>query len=170
MKILYPLSLILLLTISNLFAFDGKREGFIFGGGIGSGHLSQSTESNIVFLTNFKIGYAPSNTLEIFYISKVSWWGASDGDLVILGLGAVAATFYLDNTSETGWFASGGIGYSNSGRPLGNGNSDFGLGFFGGGGYEFAPHWSVEVDLLHSTIEKSISSFGVLVSINVLGF
>ncbi|MCZ6818589.1 MAG: hypothetical protein O7G31_03775, partial [Calditrichaeota bacterium] len=61
---------------TNLLAFDGQRAGFILGGGIGAGFLSNktsfgsfsNTESETVFLTNFKIGYAPSNTLEIYYV------------------------------------------------------------------------------------------------------
>jgi len=172
MKKLYTLAFILLLAFSNLYGFDGERKGFIFGGGIGVNFLSISdSESKTTFLTNFKIGHAPSNTLEIFWMSKVSWFGGSGGDLTILGLGAVAATFYFDSKSETGWFASGGIGYSSYGKLSGSrrSSSDYGFGFFGGGGYEFAAHWSVEVDLLSSSIE-SRNYFGVLVSINILGY
>jgi len=169
MKKLYALAFILLLAFSNLYGFDGERKGFIFGGGIGVNFLSYS-QSKVAFLTNFKIGYAPSNTLEIFWISKVSWFSGSGDDLTILGLGAVAATFYFDNASETGWFASGGIGYSSYGKLTGRSGSDFGFGLFGGGGYEFAAHWSVEIDLLHSSIESRNNYFGVLVSVNVLGF
>jgi len=178
MKKLITLAFILLLGFSNLYGFDGERKGFIFGGGIGVNLLSISrsnsnfSESKTAFLTNFKIGYAPSNTLEIFYISKVSWFSGSTDDLTLFLLGAVAATFYFNNTSETGWFASGGIGYSSIiGELSGSSSSstEFGFGVFGGGGYEFAAHWSVEVDLLSSSIDSQ-NYFGVLVSINVLGF
>jgi len=178
MKKLITLAFILLLAFSNLYGFDGERKGFIFGGGIGVNFLSISdgnsdsdSESITAFLMNLKIGYAPSNTLEIFWTSKPSLFIGSGDDLTMFGLGAVAATFYFDNTSETGWFASGGIGYSTYGKLSGSSSSssDFGFGVFGGGGYEFAAHWSVEVDLLHSSNEKR-NFFGVLVSINVLGF
>jgi len=61
---------VFILASTNVFAFDGKRKGFIIGGGIGGGFLSNktsfgsssNTESEGVFLT-LKIGYAPSNTL-----------------------------------------------------------------------------------------------------------
>ena len=76
-----------------------------------------NTDGRGVFLTNFKIGYAPSNTLEIYYISKVSWWGESDITFV-LGLSAVAATFYLDSATETGWSISGGLGLSSFYAPM----------------------------------------------------
>ena len=124
------------------------------------------------FQTNFKIGYAPSNTLEIFYCNKVSWW--SDLSLFLLGLGTAAFTLYFDNTSETDWFVSGGIGLSSL-TEINFDNSDSGSGFglFGGAGYEFSRHWTVEVDLLYSTVTRSYSdteSFGVLVTVNVLAF
>ncbi len=172
---------VFMLNCNNVFAFDGERKGFILGGGIGGGFLSNiasvgsfsNTESEGVFLTNFKIGYAPSNTLEIFYVSKVSWWGESDF-LFTLGLSSVTVTFYFNETSETGWFASGGVGLSSLAAPLEEDiGTDYGFGLFGGGGYEFAAHWSVEVDLLYSMIKESgvdFNSFGVLVSVNFLAF
>lgn len=134
MKKLITLAFILLLAFSNLYGFDGERKGFIFGGGIGVNFLSISdgnsdSESITAFLTNFKIGYAPSNTLEIFWTSKLSLFSGSGDDLTMFGLGAVAATFYFDNTSETGWFASGGIGYSSKGKLSGtNQIADYGSG------------------------------------------
>jgi hypothetical protein len=172
---------ILLLAYSNLYSFDGERKGFILGGGIGAGYLSNSTsfesysssDNRGVFLTNFKIGYAPSNTLEIYYVSKVSWWGESNITFV-LGLSAVAATFYLDNATETGWSISGGLGLTAMYAPFeeGSGSSN-GFGLFAGGGYEFSSHWNVELDLLYSATtegEVDIHSFGVQLTINVLAY
>lgn len=65
----------------------------------------------LFFLPNFKIGYAPSCTLEIYYISKVSWWEKSDITFA-LRLSAVAVTFYFDKSTETGWSISGVLGLS----------------------------------------------------------
>ena len=51
--------------------------------------------------------------------------------------------------------------------------SSNGFGFFGGGGYEFSGHWSVELDLLYSTITDAgneFNSFGVLMTVNFLAF
>lgn len=176
-------SLLILIAISilcstSVYAFDGERKGFIIGGGLGVGYLlnttspgfSSDTDSRVVFHINFKIGYAPSNTLEIFYSSRVSWWGQSDRTFSV-GLLAAAFTLYLDNTSETGWFVSGGIGLVPSGR--GRSTDFFGFGLFVGAGYEFSRHWTVQVDLLYSTITGDYSdadSFGVLVTANVLAF
>ncbi len=182
MKKLINLACILLFAFSSLYAFDGERKGFILGGGIGAGFNSNTesfnafseTHSRAVFITNFKIGYAPSNTLEIYYTSKVSWWGESD-KIYSLGLSAIATTFYLDNTTETGWFISGGLGFTTKAAPFEyTGGTSYGLGLFGGGGYEFSSHWNLEVNLLYSTItterEGDLNSFGVLVTFNVLAF
>jgi len=179
--------LVMLILFSNSnYAFDDERKGFIIGGGLGVGYLSNTTslgslsetDSRIVFPFNLKIGYAPSNTLEIFYIIKMLWWGQS-GSTYSLGLLGAAFTLYLDNASETDWFVSGGIGYASLSKlylPTGSGGSssnETGFGLFGGVGYEFSKHWTIEVDLLYSTVSKDDSdtnSFGVLVTVNFLEF
>jgi hypothetical protein len=171
----------LLLAYSNSYSFDGERNGFILGGGLGAGYLSNSTsndyysntDSRGVFLTHFKIGYAPSNTLEFYYLSKVSWWGQSDITFT-LGLSALAATYYIDEATETGWSISAGLGLSSLSAPFeeNSGSSD-GFGLFVGGGYEFAKHWNVEIDLFYSTISESgsdLNSFGVQLTINGLAY
>lgn len=187
MQKIIKITCILLLAFSNLYAFDGVRKGFILGGGIGAGYLSNTTSFNslsvtnsrVVFLTNFKIGYAPGNSLEIYYISKVSWWGQSNdinGSSTIFtsGLSAIAATVYIDGTVPTGWFISGGLGLSILDEPFeNNSESSNGFGLFGGGGYEFSSHWSVELDLLYSTVTDAgndFNSLGVLMTINFLAF
>ena len=86
--------------------------------------------TNAVFLTEFKIGGAPSNTLEVFLIAKGSHLGESD-----LTLTAAGISKYF-GTSETGLFVTGGVGLS---------DVEFaeGLGLFGGVGYEFSKHFSI---------------------------
>ncbi len=167
-----------ILCSASIYAFDDERKGFILGGGLGVGYLSNTTspgslldtDSRIVFHINFKIGYAPSNTLEIFYHQRISWWGQS-GRTYLLGLIGAGFTLYFDNTSETDWFVSGGIGFVPTGR--GRSTDFFGFGLFAGAGYEFSRHWTVEVDLLYSTVTGNYSnadSFGVVVTVNVLAF
>lgn len=171
----------LLLAYSNLYSFDGERKGFILGGGIGAGYLSNSssyesyssTDNRGVFLTNFKIGYAPSNTLEVYYISKVSWWSKTDITYA-LGVSAIAVTFYTDSETETGLSISGGLGLSALSAPFETDvESSSGFGVFGGAGYEFANHWTVELDVLYSSISDGgadLNSFGVQLTVNVLAF
>lgn len=172
---------LLVLANTNVFSFDGERNGFILGGGVGGGYLSNSfkyssystNDNRGVFLTDFKIGYAPSNILEVYYVSKVSWWGKTDINYA-LGLSALAVSYYTDNEKETGLFISGGLGLATLSAPFDTDvESSNGFGVFGGVGYEFAAHWNVELDVLYSTIsenEADLNSFGVRVTINVLAY
>jgi opacity protein-like surface antigen len=183
----------LLSAYANLYAFDGERNGFILGGGIGAGYLSKSTSYNSysvidnrgVFLTNFKIGHALNNTLELYCIYKASWWSETE---ITYGLAllALAVTFYTDTETETGLCISGGLGLSTLGAPFEHGsnpaegfggpgavNSSTGFGCFGGVGYEFTDHWIVELDMHYSAISESgsdLSCFGVQLTINVLAY
>jgi len=171
---------VFILACTNVFAFDGKRKGFIIGGGMGGGFLSNKTfftsSSNIervgVFLTKFKIGYAPSNTLEIYYMLEGLWWRRNRFTSTLFGVSAVGITKYFDNVSETGLFVSGGIGFT--GFLQVSEGSFSGYGLIGGVGYEFSRHWSIEADLLYSKTEDrrgiDFDSFGVRVSVNVLAF
>ena len=180
-KYIYIVFCIFLLAFSNTYSFDGERNGFILGGGIGGGYLMNSssdkfasdTDSKAVFLTHFKIGYAPSNTLEVYYLNNVSWWGVSDVTFS-LGLSALAVTFYTDTKTETGFSISGGLGLSTLSAPFEQDlKSSSGFGLFFGGGYEFASHWNVELDLLYSTISEgnnNLTSFGIQLTINGLAY
>ena len=72
-----------LFSLNTAYALDSKRKGFIIGGGIGIGlfvnNYSLNTISNTniepAFIGGFRIGYAPSNSLEIYLFSaKYSGW------------------------------------------------------------------------------------------------
>jgi opacity protein-like surface antigen len=171
---------IVVLQYSNSFSFDGERNGFILGGGIGTGYLinvnwtskiTNTVDSRIVLFTNFKIGYAPSNTVEFFFVNKASWWSESD-IAKVLGLSALASTFFFNNEAENGLFISGGLGLSTLSAPFENNvESSNGFGLFAGVGYEFQSHWNVELDLLYSSLNEPHSdSFGIQLTINVLAY
>jgi hypothetical protein len=187
MKKFFSLSITLLFLFfqSNSYSFDGERNGFILGGGMGFGYLSNTTsfdtpigsfsdtDNRGTFQTNFKIGYAPNNVLEIFYISKVSWWGMNDITYT-LGLSSIAARYYLDKATETGWSVTGGFGLSALSAPF---EEDLepsdGFGLFAGGGYEFSRHWTVEFDLFYSSVSDEgidFESFGIQLTINGLAY
>jgi hypothetical protein len=136
-----------------------QRKGFILGLGIGFGGMSLNANSFLgsgevtrsAFITDFRIGYAPSNTFEIYYVSKVFWWGES-GWTLIHGLSSIGFSTYLNKETETGLFLTTGVGVSTVDAPFENVNPSYGLGLFGGLGYEFVRHWTFEVDLLYSYI------------------
>lgn len=193
---------IILVTTTGTFAWDGERKGFILGLGVGPGidiHKQKAEvlgfeipdsgidESKFSIFTDFKLGYAPSNILQIYYVNKVCWlkgdWldvrGMDFGyyaDVMILsGLTGVGVTYYFAPVAPSP-FISGGVGLATS-LPFESGaNSRMGFGFFAGGGYEFAKHWSVEGSFRwgHATnteiLDFSTDDITLSVTVNALGY
>lgn len=144
------------------FSFDGRRQGFILGGGLGFNlttytqtvegfgvGITSDRENTGAFSTNFKIGFAPNEQTEVYYISRVSWFGFTNafGDDVTMafGLGGIGITHNLQPIVPT-FFVTGGLGYSSWSLPFEDNAPDawYGFGIYGGGGYEFARHYNVE--------------------------
>ncbi len=161
----------LLVSAVQVWAFDGQRKGFILGGGLGLGMtsfteelgpFSTDRENQFSFMTDFKIGYAPTEQVEIYYSSKVSWFDYF-GITAAFGTGTGAVSYYLLPQSPT-FFLSGGLGFSSISAPFeSNSDSDVGFGFFVGGGYEFARHFAVEFDLMYGQPTEGDYSFNGLV-------
>lgn len=156
-----------------------NRRGFILGLGIGfGGSYLQANYGAIsgdatrsAFLTNFKIGYAPTNTLEVYYANKVFWWDESGLAILIHGLSAFGVTKYMNSETASGPFVSGGLGISVLDAPFENVNPSYGFGVFMGTGYEFTKHWSLETSFMYSNISDSgvnLGLFGLRLTINGL--
>jgi hypothetical protein len=197
--ICFLFTLVLLCLVTSAQAFDGKRKGFILGGGAGLGHTSftqeigqaypgyhesyeSDRENKAAVMTDFKIGYAWDDSWAVYYTSKVSWFGIENiygQDVTIAnGLGAAAVTYWFKPQTPSG-FVAGGLGYSTWSLPFEDNSSDtwFGAGLFMGGGYEFSKHWSVEGYLAwgkpkdtESGIEVSSNTFSIMLTVNVLGY
>lgn len=182
--------LIILFVSTNTYAWDGQRQGFILGFGIGPGFTSftqkiaifeSDRETKGAIMTDFKIGYAPHNFLEIYYTSKVSWFGLENvyGNNVTIanGLGAAGVSYFFRPEAPSP-FISGGLGFSTWATPFEEGTETWsGLGIFVGGGYEFARHWRVEGYLswgkpTHKKfgVEMSSNALSFMCTINVLGY
>jgi hypothetical protein len=183
------------MTATPALGFDGKRKGFILGGGLGFGMTSFSqtlefgglketsdTENKGAFATDFKIGFASDEQLEIYYASKVTWFSITnvyDEDVIVAnGLNAVGVTYNLKPTSPT-YFVTGGIALATWDLPFENPAPDtwFGFGLYAGGGYEFAKHYSVELDLLYGNpgdseagLKISSSALSFKLSVNALAY
>jgi len=154
------LILFVMLTVQQTKASDGERKGFIFGFGLGSGILSidndidgrgffaTGKESKIPFVSNSKIGYAPSNRLLIYWSGKASWFGMTNAKdektFVTAGTGALTASYFLKPKSPSLFF-SAGLGYSNWTMPFEVDEEPwYGFGLFAGAGYEFVEHLYIE--------------------------
>lgn len=154
---------LILCTTNLLYAFDNNRKGFILGLGVGFSSLSYTqelyvnrtsvtaSESKSPFVTNFKIGGAPSNQVLIYWSSKVNWFEmqnalGSTSDMTA-GYGTISVSYYQQPVAPSFYF-SGGLGFSswNASSSAGNSNSS-GRGLMLGVGYEFSPHWCVELSL-----------------------
>ena len=136
-----------------------SRKGFLIGFGIGPGLTSYTygfeqsggkfvsdrvTKSS--FVTDFKIGYAPDDLLQLYWMSKVSWFG--DSDVFLLhGVGGLGASYALKATAPSPYI-SAGIGFSSWQAPLEeNFEALTGLGLSAGAGFEFSKHWLFNLDL-----------------------
>jgi len=156
-----------------------KRKGFIIGLGLGAGYLSNQasgfvygTLNRATFLTDFKIGYAPTNTLELYYINKVSWWGES-GVTLALSLSSVGFSIYPNKQTATGFFLTGGVGLSAVDAPFENVDASYGYGMFGGLGYEFSKHGTIETNLLYTHITDfgvALNSYAIRIMLSILAY
>jgi hypothetical protein len=165
------------LLASQLSAFDGQRKGFVLGIGLGAGSLhyeeavgtpSSSSFNKTAFATNFKIGYAPSASFEVYLANVVSCYGV-EGDSSASGATCVAATKYL-NREGKGLFVCGGLGWAFE-KSLQGAGSRSGFGAFGGLGYDIARHWNIQADVLYTSQENDyIRTLGFRVTLNVLAF
>jgi len=163
-------TIIFILVISNLFGFDDKRKGFILGFGAGLSNVSfkqeiegygeSDSENEIGFATDFKIGYAPNNKVEIYYSSQVAWFSMKnvlDENVTISdGVGTLSMSYFLSSKlNNLEWcpsaFLSGGYGFSGWSTPFEEGSESWtGSGFFVGFGYEFSKHYRISINIFNN--------------------
>jgi hypothetical protein len=141
---------------------SAERKGFIIGIGTGaalhrapdvtvtrdrSGRLTFSSQmaQNLAIVMDFKIGYAPTDQLLIYYSNKAAFTRADDYDVV--GLTGAGVTYMARRTSPS-FFITGGGGAGIGGTFIGSVSSDRGFGFSAGGGYEFSRHLSIAGDAM----------------------
>ncbi len=182
-------------AISPCLAFDGKRSGFILGGGIGFGlasytqtiegfgmSLTSDRENSGAIATDVRIGFASNEQLEIYFASKEIWFGLTNAynekvtiDNAVVALGV---SYYL-NPTVPAFFVTGGLGLSSWSLPFESPSPDpwVGFGLYGGAGYEFSKHYSFELDLMYGNPSKSeggitasSNALSVKVTVNALAY
>lgn len=180
-------------SASSSYALDGKRKGFIIGIGAGAGLTSfkekwgafeSDRESKMAIMTDFKLGYAPSNQFAIFWTSKVSWlrlktegnaFVPSSSFTVVNGMGGLGLAYYFQPEGPSPYL-TGGLGFSSWGTPFEEGTDTlYGSGLALGVGYEFSRHWSIEGGLVlgspkDADFDYSIDTMAIRLTINVLGY
>ncbi len=121
-------------------------------------------------MSDFKIGFGASEQLEIYYASKVSWFGITNAlnnkVTISSGVGTFGLTYNLRPIVPT-FYVSGGLGFSTWSLPFEDPAPDSWLGFgmFVGGGYEFSRHYSVSLDILYGNPSDSEGSLTVSASV-----
>ena len=163
------------LALSAGLSADDQKRGFIVGVGLGAGHVGYTSywswetwkSRAYAIAGNFKIGYAPSNSLELFVMSDGMFYrreGAKDA-LVIVGAGLAK---YLGQAG-TGPYVTGGIGMSVLSRSSWDGSLETGFGFIAGLGYELVKHLSIQGDcFLASLFRGRERASGLRLTLNYL--
>lgn len=172
--------------LSSLLAFDGNRKGFLLGIGGGLAYLSYSQEleghgdsyespdkEENAFATDFKIGYAPNNYLELYYTNKVAWFSMKniyDDNITIAdGVSAIGMSYFVAPELKSGnWcpsiFLSAGLGISSWSAPYEDSEASTGTGLFVGVGYEFSKHYRISLDYFANN--PSLEENGVTLTTN----
>lgn len=158
-RILFAVLFLSLMVTSSSSAFDGKRRGFVLGGGLGFaphanwGRISGIEESKTAFGLNLIIGYAWSEENMIVYEGNVAGY-KSDVLNTDIAQGFNGASWYHYFGSQgKAIFTIVGLGLyvfdsdkvpliDNMGDRIGTqgGTHDPSFGMLVGGGYEFARH------------------------------
>jgi hypothetical protein len=174
----------ILLMSAQLLAFNGQIKGFILGGGLGAGYLRYERHpeglagialDKFSLATNFKIGYAPSNSLEIYFFNSASWFGYNypgleNAPLAAIGVTGVGLTKYL-SPKGNGFFVFVGGAWSFYSALSSDVGESYGFGLVGGIGYDLSKHWSLQGDVLFTSMESGqIRSLCVRATLNFLAF
>ena len=189
-KAVYLLVVFLWVSVLRVSAFEGKRKGFILGVGAGIGTTSYSwklthkftpivqseSRTKLAIMYDFKIGYAPNNHWEIFIVDKEAYFGNARQ---INGILALAFTKTKREEAPTTYF-TGGFGFpygfnisSYNWRISSWSKRDYAFGLYGGYGYEFRPHISLEAALLYGHATNygyRYRNFSIILTINALDY
>lgn len=168
-KVTLALVLILFLLHTAL-GFDGKRQGVLLGIGGGLGLVSfndKATDSlgtsissrglKFAVMTDLKVGYAPSEQIELFYTYKGTWFSAGLDATFHYVLHALAVNYFF-KPSEPSTFLGLGVGKCDLSTPFSSDPFIFGdasgLGFFVSCGRQYTTHLAFALDLMYGAPQK----------------
>ncbi len=138
-----------LCVLSPGMAFDNHRKGFIIGGLDGAGltiweELDDGVKvddgSDLLVHTDFRIGVGLEDRVILYFWLALNWAEHYSG------FAGYAMSIYFNDTSPSAYI-SFGLGPVDGWRGSFLGEES-GFGVMGGIGYEFARHWSVEVNIM----------------------
>jgi hypothetical protein len=143
-------------------SWDGNRNGFVLGFGAGPGLLSGDSATRADLFTELKLGYAPSARWIVHYDGLQVWDITKGGTLLAP---SVALTFLLRPQAPS---AYGTIGAGLIAGVPGTEESgdDLGTSFHATAGWEFAPHFGIELGYLQGSLDATLHH----VSVSVVAF
>jgi hypothetical protein len=151
-----------LILSAGSWASDSQRKGFILGGGLGAGGMTDTssysgegwTWHSFATAVNIKAGYAPTKSLELYLIGSGFVIGGQSWEFI--GVAGVGLTKYLSRNG-TGLYFSGGLGISffNWEHPI----RDPSMGFLFSAGYNLSKHLSLQCDIIHARLSMHTEMF-----------
>jgi len=146
---------------SSLSAWDGKRQGFIFGGGLGIGPaiitgsgaddlVDWDVEVRVPVVTSFYIGGALNDQLMMYYNEKTNWYKLG-GHIWTASNSTFAITYFFEEEAPS-FEVSGGIGLATVSAIDVDSETNYGIGLHFTAGFEFYPHCMVEGGVQYSAV------------------
>ncbi len=161
-------AIVLVFCATSVNAFDGNRKGFVLGGGLGFSpyiHTSVSAgftsiegnEDKAGVAIKLYIGYAWDEHNMLVYEGNYAAYEDNDNTLM-QGINCAAWYHYFGEKGKT-LYTTLGLGLYTADSELSD-PTDPGAGYLVGIGYEFSPHWQVDVQLSGGKSESSPFEYG----------
>ena len=186
----FLLTFLFVFTLSNSStqAWDGKREGFLLGLGVGSGnieytdvqstHLNDSNRSGKLAATVFmpKIGWGLSDQFALLYYRNPFNFKAEnslgDTEEVTACAEVLGFNYYFSSSASSLYIGAGkGNGYFFQGLDNQSPTAVDGRGSIYSIGYEFTTHYSIELMSMTGTLDNNQGEFkGYGMTLNILGY
>ncbi len=173
---------ITLAMVSTADAFDNQRKGFMLGFGLGPALSAYRPtwwseglpEIAPALRTDFRIGFGPSETIQLYWMSKIDWFSMDNllGNSVTVasGVGGLGMTCFLKRAIPC-LYLLGGIGFSSWSLPFESGSETwYGVGLTLGAGYQFRNHLAIEAGLTSGEPSKTVEGLNPSASVIAIGF
>lgn len=178
----------ILLSVIPAFSFDGNRQGFILGGGIGpslttyaqelrapSGSTKEiPRETRVGFATDFMIGYGFNDRFALVGFNKINWFQYENPyrkEMAVLVDEGIGTIIHLDQNASRapylhfGFGFSGWSGFSDKDEP-----TTPGIAVAGGIGFEIKAHYGIQLNCFYGNPSPANTPFGEEVQVSGLGF
>jgi len=185
-RIIIVAFLVPFVTASSVWSFNGRRQGFVLGGGLGFGPMAKVSVSNAPsgsdldnsgLAINFLIGYAWDEQNMIVFLrdgvtySERTIFGSNLS--LVQGFSGVGYFHYFGQPGKS-FYITGGLGLQDW-TPLESGYTanDPGIGLLIGGGYEFTRHVQVHSSLSFGKTRDAFFDYDhtqLLITVSAIAF